>query len=296
MPEILWFYSVRVNPEWSEIGCAACRKGSIDMKSTTTGSPLAGRTALITAAGAGIGSAIALEWAGRGGTVVAVDLDPAAAEATARRVGLLGGRAAAVGVDVTDPDAIPAMLSTALDAFGRVDALFNVAGGSLPRRVDEMTDSDWYRMIDLNMTSVYRCSKLVVPELRRAGGGSIVNISSTAGLLAENRCAAYSAAKGGVLLLTKNMAMDYAAGRIRVNAVCPGSTMTPRIRDYLERVPGHEAMIDELCPMRRFAEPEEIARPAVFLASDDASYITGAVLAVDGGLTAGKHFAIFEDA
>jgi NAD(P)-dependent dehydrogenase (short-subunit alcohol dehydrogenase family) len=187
-------------------------------------------------------------------------------------------------------------VAAALDSYGRVDALFNVAGASLPRRVDEMDDDDWYRMIDINLTSVYRCSKAVIPELRRAGGGSIVNVSSTAGLLAENRCAAYSAAKGGVLLLTKNMAMDYAADSIRVNAICPGSTMTPRIREYLDRVPGHDSMIDELCPMQRFAEPAEIARPAVFLASDAASYITGAVLAVDGGLTAGKHFAIFEEA
>ncbi|MEV0029590.1 glucose 1-dehydrogenase [Nocardia sp. NPDC050793] len=266
------------------------------MNSAITHAPLSGRTALITAAGAGIGRAIALEWAARGGTVVAVDLRAEAADATALRVRELGGQAVSAGVDVTDPDTIPAMLDMALDSFGRVDALFNVAGGSLPKRVDEMADVDWYRMIDINMTSVYRCSKLVIPQFRRSGGGSIVNISSTAGLLAENRCAAYSAAKGGVLLLTKNMAMDYAADGIRVNAVCPGSTMTPRIRDYLERIPGHENMIDDLCPLRRFAEPEEIARPAIFLASDEASYITGAVLAVDGGLTAGKHFAIFDDA
>lgn len=256
----------------------------------------AGRTALITAAGAGIGRAIAIEWAARGGAVVAADLRAEDAEQTARHVRGLGGRSVATTADVTDPDSVTSMLTVALDAFGGVDALFNVAGASLPRRVDEMADDDWYRMIDINMTSVYRCSKLVIPHMRSSGGGSIVNISSTAGLLAENRCAAYSAAKGGVLLLTKNMAMDYAADGIRVNAVCPGSTMTPRIRDYLDRVPGHEKMIEDMCPMRRYADPEEIARPAVFLASDDASYITGAVLAVDGGLTAGKRFSIFDDA
>lgn len=266
------------------------------MPSSSMPSPLRGRTAVVTAAGAGIGRAIALEWSARGGSVVAADLHIRAARATATKIRRRGGECVAVAADVTDPGAMPDVVEAALTDYGRVDALFNVAGASLPKRVDEMDDDDWYRMIDLNLTSVYRGSKHVIPQLRRAGGGSIVNISSTAGLLAENRCSAYSAAKAGVLMLTRNMAMDYAADNIRVNAVCPGSTMTPRIKDYLERVPGHGSLLDGLCPMKRYAEPEEIARPAVFLATDEASYITGATLAVDGGLTAGKHFSIFEDA
>jgi NAD(P)-dependent dehydrogenase (short-subunit alcohol dehydrogenase family) len=132
--------------------------------------------------------------------------------------------------------------------------------------------------------------------MRRNGGGAIVNVASTAGIMAENRCSAYTAAKGGALLLTRNMAMDYASDRIRVNAICPGSTMTPRIQAWLDRYPGHDNLMDKLCPMKRYADPEEIAKPAVFLASDDASYITGASLVVDGGLTAGIRFSIFEDA
>lgn len=255
----------------------------------------AGRTALITAAGAGIGRAIAIEWAARGGAVVAADLRAEDAEQTARHVRSLGGRSVATTADVTDPDSVTSMLTVALDAFGGVDALFNVAGASLPRRVDEMADDDWYRMIDINMTSVYRCSKLVIPHMRSSGGGSIVNISSTAGLLAENRCAAYSAAKGGAAA-DQEHGDGLRGGRDPRQCGLSGSTMTPRIRDYLDRVPGHEKMIEDMCPMRRYADPEEIARPAVFLASDDASYITGAVLAVDGGLTAGKRFSIFDDA
>ncbi|NKS55457.1 glucose 1-dehydrogenase [Rhodococcus hoagii] len=266
------------------------------MLSVNTSEAFAGRVAIVTAAGAGIGRAIALEWSAQGGSVIAADLHLDAANATVDAVREAGGGAVAVALDVTDPDGMPDAVAAATREYGRIDALFNVAGASLPRRVDEMDDADWYRMIDINLTSVYRCSKYVIPELRKIGGGSIVNIASTAGLLAENRCSAYSAAKGGVLLLTKNMAMDYAGDGIRVNAVCPGSTMTPRIRDYLNRVPGHDELMDGLCPMKRYAEPEEIARPAVFLASDGASYITGATLAVDGGMTAGKHFAIFEDA
>ncbi len=266
------------------------------MSSVNTFEEDARRVAIVTAAGAGIGRAIAIEWATRGGSVIAADLHLDAAKATVEAVRKAGGDAVAVALDVTDPDGMPNAVTVAAREYGRIDALFNVAGASLPKRVDEMDDEDWYRMIDINLTSVYRCSKYVIPELRKVGGGSIVNIASTAGLLAENRCSAYSAAKGGVLLLTRNMAMDYAGDGIRVNAVCPGSTMTPRIRDYLDRVPGHDDLMDGLCPMKRYAEPEEIARPAVFLASDDASYITGATLAVDGGMTAGKHFAIFEDA
>lgn len=266
------------------------------MSSVNTSETVAGRAAIVTAAGAGIGRAISIEWSMQGGSVIVADLHLEAAQATADAVREAGGAAVAVALDVTDPDGMPDAVAAAMGEYGHIDALFNVAGASLPKRVDEMDDADWYRMIDINLTSVYRCSKHVIPELRRVGGGSIVNIASTAGLLAENRCSAYSAAKGGVLLLTRNMAMDYAGDGIRVNAVCPGSTMTPRIRDYLERVPGHDDLMDGLCPMKRYAEPEEIARPAVFLASDGASYITGATLAVDGGMTAGKHFAIFEDA
>ena len=258
--------------------------------------PFAGRTAIITAAGAGIGRAIATEWSRRGGAAVVADLQRTAAHTVAQSIRDDGGKAIGLPMDVTHPKSMLSVVNAALVTFGRIDALFNVAGASLPKRVDEMDDEDWYRMIDINLTSVYRCSKPVIPHLRRAGGGSIVNISSTAGVLAENRCSAYSAAKGGVLLLTKNMAMDYAVDGIRVNAVCPGSTMTPRIQDYLDRVPGHDSLLDGLCPMKRYAQPEEIAKPAVFLASEDASYITGATLVVDGGLTAGKHFAIFEDA
>jgi len=261
------------------------------------GGKLSGRTALITAGGAGIGEAIALEWSRAGGRSVIGDIDPLAAQAVADAIRAEGGEAIGLRMDVNQPDAILALIDAAAGAFGGgVDALFNVAGGSLAKRVDEMSDEDWYRVLDLNLTSIYRCSKHVIPVMRRAGGGAIVNIASTAGVAAENRCSAYTAAKGGVLLLTRNMAMDFATANIRVNAVCPGSTMTPRIQGWLDRHPGHEDLMDQVCPMKRYAHPEEIAKPAVFLASDDASYITGASLVVDGGLTAGVRFSIFEDA
>jgi NAD(P)-dependent dehydrogenase (short-subunit alcohol dehydrogenase family) len=253
------------------------------------------KVAIVTAAGAGIGAAIAAEWAGTGGVAVVADLSGEAAETTAALIEDAGGTALPLAADVTDAAAAPALAAAALAAFGRIDVLFNVAGANLPRRVDEMDDTDWYWVMDINLTSVYRCSKAVIPAMRQSGGGAIVNIASTAGVLAENRCGAYSASKGGVLLLTRNMAMDYARDGIRVNALCPGSTMTPRISGVLEQAPHLAEPTFAMSPMGRFAEPEEIARPAVFLASDAASYITGATLVVDGGLTAGTRFELFEN-
>jgi meso-butanediol dehydrogenase/(S,S)-butanediol dehydrogenase/diacetyl reductase len=256
-----------------------------------------GRTAIVTAGGAGIGEAIAQEWYRGGGRVVVGDLDRASAQRVAAAIRADGGQALGLPMDVNKPDSVKSLINAALITFGgTINVLFNVAGGSLAKRVDEMADEDWYRVLDLNLTSIYRCSKHVIPFMRRNGGGAIVNVASTAGIMAENRCSAYSAAKGGALLLTRNMAMDYAADNIRVNAICPGSTMTPRIQAWLDAYPGHENLMDTICPMKRYAQPEEIAKPAVFLASDDASYITGASLVVDGGMTAGVRFSIFEDA
>lgn len=255
-----------------------------------------GRACIVTAGGAGIGRAIALEWATQGGAVVVGDISDTAAEETARQIRAFGGYAKAVKADVTDPDCMQVVLAALNDLNIPLHALFNVAGASLAKRVDEMDDDEWDSSINLNLKSIYRCSKPVIPLLQKNGGGAIINVASTAGILAENRCSAYTAAKGGAIMLTRNMAMDYAQFNIRVNAVCPGSTITPRIQDWLERHPGHRASIEQLYPLKRFALPEEVARPAVFLASDSASYITGASLVIDGGLTAGIHFSIFEDA
>lgn len=254
-----------------------------------------GRTAVITAAGAGIGRAIALEWAGGGGQALLADLDGGAAERATEGIRAAGGRAESCRADVKVPADVQAMVDAAVRAFGGVDTLFNVAGVNLPKTIEEMDDGDWYHVIDTNLTSIYRCSKSALAEIRKRGGGAIVNVASTAGILAENRCSAYTASKGGVVMLTRNMAMDYARHHIRVNAICPGGTLTPRIRDYLARTPGHERLMENVCPMKRFAEPEEIARPAVFLASDEASYVTGAALVVDGGMTAGIRFPLFDE-
>jgi NAD(P)-dependent dehydrogenase (short-subunit alcohol dehydrogenase family) len=259
-------------------------------------SKYSGKVAIITAAGAGIGRAIALEWAQGGGTVLAADRDQQAAEEAAQELSSLGVKAIAMQVDVTHLDSIKAMVERAVQELGGIDALFNVAGTNMLKNVEEANDDEWRLIIDTNLTSVYRCSKYVIPELRKRGGGAIVNIASTAGLTAENRCAAYSASKAAVVMLSRNMAMDFAKDGIRVNALCPGGTITPRIQANMAKRsnPEDEESYLSLIPMRRRAEAVEIAKAAVFLASDDASYITGTSLAVDGGFTAGIRFPFFD--
>lgn len=250
-----------------------------------------GKVALVTGGGAGIGRAIAIEWAQAGGIVVVTDADARAADKVAQE---LGSGHHACGLNVADLGAIQAAVNFAVEKAGGIDVLFNVAGVNMPRNVEEIEDADWSRILDINLTSVYRCSKYAIPHMRKRGGGAIVNVASIAGVMAENRCSAYSASKGGVVLLTRNMAMDFAPDRIRVNAVCPGSTLTPRIEGYMANQPEHRREMEEMNPLKRFAMPEEIARPAVFLASDHASYVTGAALVVDGGLTAGFRIAAFD--
>lgn len=252
---------------------------------------IAGKTAFVTGAGAGIGRAVALNWAALGGRAIVTDIDEAAANSVREE---LGEGHLAFQLDASRRESIGQAFAEAMAAAGGIDTLFNVAGVNMPRNVEEIEEDDWLRLIDTNLNSVYRCSRLVIPEMRARGGGAIVNIASIAGIMAENRCSAYSASKGGVVMLTRNMAMDFAKDNIRVNAVCPGATLTPRIESYVASDPRHKAEMEEMCPMGRFARPEEVAGPAVFLASDAASYITGASLVVDGGVTAGFRIAVFD--
>ncbi|MGK2941663.1 MAG: SDR family NAD(P)-dependent oxidoreductase [Immundisolibacter sp.] len=254
----------------------------------------AGKVAIVTGGGAGIGRAIVDEWVRDGGSVTICDMDLHAAEKAAAEVAAAGGQALALEMDVNKLEAVAGMVPATVKRFGGLDVLFNVAGNNMMKNVEEANDEEWHFIVDTNLTSVYRCSHVAIPEIKKRGGGVIINIASTAGILAENRCAAYSAAKAAVINLSKNMAMDFARHNIRVNAICPGGTWTPRIRGYMARFPEHQKMMTDVCAMERMAEPHEIAKPAVFLASDDASFITGAALVVDGGMTAGKRFELFD--
>lgn len=246
---------------------------------------LNGKTAIVTGGGSGIGRATAELFAREGARVVVADYRHDTGEATVRAIKAAGGDALFVAVDVSDPPQVERMVQAALDAYGGIDILFNNAGMLAFGTVADTDPEVWNRVISVNLTGVYLCSRAVLPNMIARGGGSIVNTSSSTGAHdAKDNTAAYVASKGGVTLLTRAMAIDHAKNNVRVNAIAPGPTDTPMLRDNL---PGamREAFARTF-PMGRLGKPEELAQAVLFLASDEASFVTGAILAVDGGQTA----------
>jgi NAD(P)-dependent dehydrogenase (short-subunit alcohol dehydrogenase family) len=246
---------------------------------------LEGKTALVTGAGSGIGRAIALLFGARGANVVAADVDEAAAVATTRAA---AGNAVAVGGDVVDDDAVGAMVRTAVDRFGSLDFAVNNAGiAPDPKPFTDHSRADWQRTIDVDLTGVFCCMQHELRQFVAQGhGGAIVNVSSAAGTVPAPGQPQYTAAKHGVLGLTKQAAQEFAAQGIRVNAVLPGQTETVPMRQYLDAMPDQGERMLRRLPMGRMATPEEIAQTVVWLCSDDASYVNGVSLLVDGGLIA----------
>ena len=247
---------------------------------------LDGKTALITGGGGGIGRAAALIFAREGARVAVADANRDGAQETVAMVNAGGGQAVSLGGDVTDSAAVQALIRGTLDAYGRLDCAFNNAGiagyqvESTGQRTAEWSDASFDRMIAVNLKGVWLCMKHELLHMQANGGGAIVNTGSVAGLVGLPTSSAYVAAKHGVLGLTKTAAIEYAADKIRVNAVCPGYIRTKMTEEVMTRRGG---AILGMVPFRRMGEPEEIAEMVAWLCSDRASYVSGACYNVDGG-------------
>lgn len=243
---------------------------------------LAGKIALITGAGSGIGQAIALLFASEGADIAVNDINLEAAQVTAEGVKKLGRRSAVVQADVADEKQVNAMVDKAIAELGGIHILVNNAGLSSGGPAMEESVADWDRMVAIVLRGTYLCSRKAARSMSLHGGGKILNISSTAGLRGGPNMSAYSAAKAGVMALTRNLALEWAAHKIYVNCIAPGLIDTPMTQRTVAKWISAER-IKERIPLGRMAQPEEVARPALFLVSDDSSFITGATLVVDGG-------------
>ena len=249
---------------------------------------LAGKVALITGAGSGIGREASLLFAAEGASVVAVDVRHETATATAEAAGAAGGRAVAVQADVSRDGDCRAMVEAAVSTYGKLDVMFNNAGimHSADDDAIETAEDIWDLTLAINAKGVFLGCKHGIPALRRAGGGSIINTASFVALLgAATPQIAYTASKGAVLAMTRELAVIHARENIRVNSLCPGPLNTELLMKFLDTEEKRQRRLVHI-PMGRFGEAAEMAKAALWLASDDSSYVTGADFVVDGGITA----------
>jgi NAD(P)-dependent dehydrogenase (short-subunit alcohol dehydrogenase family) len=246
---------------------------------------LAGKIAVVTGSGNGIGEAIVRLFAAHGAHVYVTDVDGAAAEAVTADLIAQGQQATALAVDVTRGQDVTALMRTIATAHGRIDVLVNNAGLNILSDFRNMSDADWVRLRDVNIDGVMRIARDAFPLLKASGTASLINVASIMGNRGLRPLAAYSATKGAVAALTRGLAVEYAPFNIRVNTLAPGYVETKLTQRALKMPQFKQALIDKT-PMRRFGRPDEMAKGALFLASDDASYMTGAELAVDGGMSA----------
>lgn len=245
--------------------------------------------ALITGGGSGIGRAMALAFAREGAAVACADISAGAADETAQLVRSQGARALALQLDVTQAAAVSAALQRVLTEFGKLDILCNNAGIGVAGKVAETDESDWDRIMTVNVKGVFLGSKYAIPLFLAQGHGCIINTASVAGLVGVKDRAAYCASKGAVIALTKAMAVDHARDNIRINCIAPGTVETPWVKRINAHLGDYEQVREVMAarqPMGRMGTPEEVAEAAVYLASPRASFVHGSALVIDGGLTA----------
>src|SRR6184192_1766705 len=254
---------------------------------TNKDNDFAGKVAFVTGAANGIGRAAALAFAREGASVVVADVSEQGNQETGRMIEQQGGRALAVKCNVTQTDDVKAALDKTMDVFGRLDAAFNNAGIE-PRKPAPTADYDeeeWNRIIDIDLRGVFLCMKHEIPLMLKSGGGAIVNTSSGAGVIGIKGSPAYTAAKHGVIGLTRAAALDYAAQNIRVNAVCPGYIETPMMDRFTGGTAEGRAKVVGEEPAGRMGKPEEIAAGVIWLCSEGAAFMVGHAMVIDGGQT-----------
>lgn len=241
---------------------------------------------VVTGGGQGIGQAAALRCSQEGAKVVIMDIAESGGTETERLIREHGGESVFINADVTREVDWKRVMGVIEKRYGRLDILFNNAGTNLVKPTTEILEEEFDRIINLNLKSVFLGAKHAIPLMIKGGGGSIVNNASIFGLVANPKMSIYCASKGGVIALTRQLALDYARENIRVNCICPGPTLTPRLKRYVEQgiVTSEESLSP--VPMARWGKPEEIAATVLFLASDESSYMTGSALVVDGGQVA----------
>jgi NAD(P)-dependent dehydrogenase (short-subunit alcohol dehydrogenase family) len=251
-----------------------------------SGKELKGRVALITGAGSGIGRAIALLFAREGAKIVVADISEADGEKSVELIKKADGEGVFVKGDVSKAEVARRMTDAAVGEYGRLDILCNNAGIESVGTVVDVGEEKWDKVINVNLKGAFLCSKYAIPKIIESGGGVVINIASVLGLIGSKGEAAYCASKGAIVSLTRAMALDFASQNVRVNCICPGSVLTPTFRRVIASSGDYERAFKknlEKIPLKRVAEPEEIAYAALYLASDKSSYVTGSALVIDGG-------------